>query len=131
MIGRRLELVDISKEAERFVSREETSNASGEIGLFTRTSSVVMHPTKIGTVLIADGNGCKTVSAFIARPVLKDWRAILVSNVPSGTWVGVKKLPKGRGKGEGVGRRRLGASLLGNPETKMATSYSKRLISTI
>ena len=87
--------------------REETSNASGEIELFTRTSSVVMHPTKIGTVLIADGNGCKTVSAFIPRPVLKDGRAILVSNVPSGTWVGVQKLPRGRGKGKGVGRRRL------------------------
>ena len=87
--------------------REETSNASGEIELFTRTSSVVMHPTKIGTVLIADGNGCKTVSVFIPRPVLKDGRAILVSNVPSGTWVGVQKLPRGQGKGEGVGRRRL------------------------
>ena len=35
--------------------------------------------------------------------------AILVSNVPSGTWVGVKNLPKGRGTGEGGvgGRRRL------------------------
>ena len=119
--------------------REETSNASGEIELFTRTSSVVMHPTKIGAVLIADGNGCKTVSAFIPRPVLKDRRAILVSDVPCATWVEVQKLPRGRGKGEGVGRRRLphpstkslGASLLGNPETKMATSYSNRLISTI
>ena len=85
------------------------------------TRSVVIHPTKIGTVLIDDGNGCKTVSAFIPRPVLKDRRAILVSDVPSGTWVGVKKLPRGRGKGKGVGRRRLphpstislGASLLG------------------
>ena len=75
--------------------------------MFTRTSSVVMHPTKLGTALIADGNGCKTVRAFIPRPVLKDGRAILVSNVPRGTWVGVQKLPRGRGKGEGVGRRRL------------------------
>ena len=83
MIGRRL--VDTSKEAERFVSREEKNTASGEIKLFTRTSSGVMHPTKLGTVLIADGNGCKTVSAFIPKPVLKDRRAILVSNVPSGT----------------------------------------------
>lgn len=67
------------------MSREEASNASGEIELFTRTSSVVMHPTELGTVLIAGGSGCKTVSAFIPRPVLKDRRAILVSNVPSGT----------------------------------------------
>ena len=67
----------------------------------TRTSSVVMHPTKIGTVLIPDGNECKTVSAFIPRPVLKNRRAILVSNVPSGTWVGVQKLPRGRAKGRG------------------------------
>ena len=103
------------------MSREETNTASGEIELFTGTSSVVMHPTKIGAVLIADGNGHKTVSAFIPRPVRKDRRAILVSNVPSGTWVGVKKLPRGRGNGEGVGRSRLphpttislGASLLG------------------
>ena len=50
---------------------EETSNASGEIELFTRTSSVVMHPTKIGTVLIADGNGCKTVSAFSALALVR------------------------------------------------------------
>ena len=103
------------------MSREETNTASGEIELFTRTSSVVMHPKKTGTVLIAGKNECKTVSAFIPRPVLKDRRAILVSHVPSGTWVGVKKLPKGRAKGKGVGRRRLphpttislGASLLG------------------
>ena len=67
------------------MSREETNTASGEIELFTRSSSVVMRPTKLGTVLIADGNGCKTLSAFIPRPVLKDQRAILVSNVPSGT----------------------------------------------
>ena len=105
------------------MSREETNTASDEIELFTRTSSVVMHPTKIGTVLIADGNECKTVGAFIPRPVLKDRTAIFVSNVPSGTWVGVKNLPKGRGTVEGGvgGRRRLphpstiilGASLLG------------------
>lgn len=103
------------------MSREQKNTASSEIELFTRTSSLVMHPTKLGTVLIADGNGCKIVSAFIPRPVLKDRRAILVSNVPSGTRVGVKKLPRGPGKGEGVGRRRLphpttislGASLLG------------------
>lgn len=103
------------------MSREETNTASGEIELFTRTSSIVMHPTKIGAVVIADGNEYKTVSAFIPRPVLKDRRAILVSNVPSGTWVGVQKLPRGQGKGEGVGRRRLshpttiilGASRLG------------------
>lgn len=102
------------------MSREQKNTASSEIELFTRTSSVVMHPTKLGTVLIADGNGCKTVSAFIPRPMLKDGRAILVSNVPSGTWVGVQKLPRGRGKGRGVGRRplphtttiSLGASLL-------------------
>ena len=67
------------------MSRGETNTASGEIELFTRTSSVVMHPTKIGTVLIADGNECETVSAFIPRPVLKDRRAILISNIPSGT----------------------------------------------
>ena len=103
------------------MSREQKNTASSEIELFTHTSSVVMHPTKLGTVLIADGNGCKTVSAFIPRPVLKDGRAILVSNVPSGIWVGVQKLLRGRRKGEGVGRRRLphpttiilGASLLG------------------
>lgn len=103
------------------MSREQKNTASSEIELFTRTSSLVMHPTKLGTVLIADGNGCKIVSAFIPRPVLKDRRAILVSNVPSGTRVGVKKLPRGPGKGERVGRRRLphpttislGASLLG------------------
>ena len=80
------------------MSWEETNTASGEIELFTRTSSVVMHPTKLGTVLTADGNECKTISAFIPRPVLKDRRAILVSNVPSETWVGVQKLPRGRGK---------------------------------
>ena len=83
------------------MSWEETNTASGEIELFTRTSSVVMHPTKLGTALIADGNECKTISAFIPRPVLKDRRAILVSNVPSETWVGVQKLPRGRGKGRG------------------------------
>ena len=60
------------------MSQEETNTASGEIELFTRPSSVVMHPTKLGTLLIADGNECKTVSAFMPRLVLKDRGAILV-----------------------------------------------------